>query len=765
MVIPLAQFQSLLVEAGDINAGEINGILITNQGSGVQGARHTDAVMATLEPALEGTGLEAEGIKQDLLEEADENGTIFTTIFLVMGQFSIAAGILLIFLIFVMLAAERKRELGIARAVGTQRGQIIRMFTFEGALYALVAAGIGSVLGIVVGWGMVQIMAIALGQMDFELVYSFNPTSLVIAYSMGVLLALGIVALSAWWVSHLNIVRAIRDIPEPRRTGGWLGAVRLIIGVVACVWGIVTLLVGTMMDQGGGYLLGGSMIIIGLSLIVRQLRVPERVAYSIAGGGLLLWWLLPLDVHPFAEQMNQGMELFFLGGTMMVTGAVLLVMYNSDLLLAAITHLFGRLRGLAPVVKTAVSYPMASRFRTGVTVALFSLVVFTLVLMSVADASFTSVYQDTHRVSGGFDIRGTTSYMNPITDIEAALEATEEVSRDDFESIASITYGPAEIRQADTDQEWAEDLYIAGVGPTYTESIQYSFALMAEGYDSPDQVWQALTDDEGLAVVGSSLAPSRVNYNLGAGMPSFQLEGFYKEDIDVLPEIYIQARYPDAEQEHTLHVIGVLEETAIYGAPVTTSQDTLNALMPIPVPPITHMFQVRPEVEDVSGLANDIEAQFLENGMNATAIAEEVEEFSQINRVFSDLIQGFMGLGLIVGIAALGVIAARSVVERRQQIGMLRAIGFQRSMVQFSFLMESSFIALLGIGLGVALGCAGGTIIVREASQNMEGVEIQIPWVRIVAIVAIAYLASLVTTYMPARQAAKVYPAEALRFE
>jgi putative ABC transport system permease protein len=41
-----------------------------------------------------------------------------------------------------------------------------------------------------------------------------------------------------------------------------------------------------------------------------------------------------------------------------------------------------------------------------------------------------------------------------------------------------------------------------------------------------------------------------------------------------------------------------------------------------------------------------------------------------------------MALGLIVGVAALGVISARSVVERRQQIGVLRAVGFRRGMVQ-----------------------------------------------------------------------------------
>ena len=65
---------------------------------------------------------------------------------------------------------------------------------------------------------------------------------------------------------------------------------------------------------------------------------------------------------------------------------------------------------------------------------------------------------------------------------------------------------------------------------------------------------------------------------------------------------------------------------------------------------------------------------------------------------------GFMGLGLIVGVAALGVISARSVVERRQQIGVLRAIGFRKRMVQLAFLLESSFVALSAIVVGTGLG-------------------------------------------------------------
>src|SRR3954447_10501480 len=67
------------------------------------------------------------------------------------------------------------------------------------------------------------------------------------------------------------------------------------------------------------------------------------------------------------------------------------------------------------------------------------------------------------------------------------------------------------------------------------------------------------------------------------------------------------------------------------------------------------------------------------------------------------LILAFMGLGRLVGIAALGVIAIRSVVERRQQIGVLRAIGFKHWMVQLGFMIEFSFIAMMGIAIGVSL--------------------------------------------------------------
>ena len=109
----------------------------------------------------------------------------------------------------------------------------------------------------------------------------------------------------------------------------------------------------------------------------------------------------------------------------------------------------------------------------------------------------------------------------------------------------------------------------------------------------------------------------------------------------------------------------------------------------------------------------------------------------------------------------------RAVVERRQQIGVLRALGYRQYMIQLSFLLESSFVALLGIAFGVALGATISYNIVADVreSANIQTLSFSIPWMRIGGIIAATYAFSLVTTYLPARQASKIYPAEALRYE
>ena len=116
----------------------------------------------------------------------------------------------------------------------------------------------------------------------------------------------------------------------------------------------------------------------------------------------------------------------------------------------------------------------------------------------------------------------------------------------------------------------------------------------------------------------------------------------------------------------------------------------------------------------------------------------------------------------MVGISGLGVVTARAVVERRQQIGALRAIGFTREMILQSFLIEIAFIAALGIAVGMALGIVLAFKVFSVFFADFA--TFTIPWLNLAVITAIALGATVAATASPAVRASKIPPAEALRY-
>jgi putative ABC transport system permease protein len=153
--------------------------------------------------------------------------------------------------------------------------------------------------------------------------------------------------------------------------------------------------------------------------------------------------------------------------------------------------------------------------------------------------------------------------------------------------------------------------------------------------------------------------------------------------------------------------------------------------------------------------------------MEAVVLEEELSDALAFSRTFNYMVEGFLGLGLIVGVAALAVITARAVVERRHEIGVMWAIGFERERAQISFLIESCMVAVVGIVVGTALAVALAFNIIRDTKSQpaWESLDYSVPWLVLGVIFAIVLAAAVITTYLPARQASRVYPAEALRYE
>ena len=96
---------------------------------------------------------------------------------------------------------------------------------------------------------------------------------------------------------------------------------------------------------------------------------------------------------------------------------------------------------------------------------------------------------------------------------------------------------------------------------------------------------------------------------------------------------------------------------------------------------------------------------------------------------------------------------------------MMRAIGYKSRMIQIQFLLESIFVTILGSALGVGLGALISWNIINDFGDSVDGISFDIPWLTVLTIVVIALVASLVATFIPARQAAQITPSEALRYE
>ncbi len=744
--------------------------------------------------------------KSTIVTAATVGGTIFTSVFTLFGILSIVAAILLIFLIFIMLAAERRSEIGIARAIGVQRSNVVQMFVAEGLVYDIAAATLGVLLGLAISYAMIGFIGglfnNVVGQLGgqssiFSLHFRVAPTSIVIAYTAGVLFTFIIVTLASWRASRMNVVAAIRDLPEDNSAGGKSSSgrfLRLLVGPLLLIAGIF-LLANIGKSEPNGLKMGLTLSLVGLSLFAgsvlqgtgsRPERV-QRIIYSIIGLALIIIWGTPwtswLGISDSLFDQDPALALisFALTGPLVILGAIMVVMFNADTWNWAISHLLGGIGALTPVLKTAIAYPLSSRFRTGMTMLLFAMVISTVTIMTVVIEATQTLVEPSSADTAGFEIStgfSLLSFFDSLEDLQAEIAANPDFPQQNVAVVGSVTELTVDAQQVGDGKtpggDWRYS-QLTGINTGYVDQAEqyYSFSARAPGYETDSAIWQALRERDDVVVISSDMAEGSPAFAHGGppGPNSRFGRGFRLDALDLnagsLPELYLALRLSEEEDAiTTVQVIGVIEQDrTLADGRIQANNRLLDAVNGEPVSPDTYYVKVA-EDADVRAVAAALERAFLSNALNASVIAESNAAAQAVTRGILQLFQGFLALGLLVGIAALGVISTRSVVERRQQVGMLRAIGFQSNMVALSFLLESSFIALTGIIIGVIGGIVLGQNIVGVFFNTISPDQsFPLPWLQIGGIMLLAYLFSLLTTLLPAYQASRIYPAEALRYE
>ncbi|GAB2899751.1 ABC transporter permease [Streptomyces mayteni] len=284
-------------------------------------------------------------------------------------------------------------------------------------------------------------------------------------------------------------------------------------------------------------------------------------------------------------------------------------------------------------------------------------------------------------------------------------------------------------------------------GVTGVSGLRASPALVADRTDS-----DSLTGVNGEAI-DRLMSPDFVAGSFeGLSGDNAVIDTATAEDLGLALGQSFDVTYEDG-QSGRLTVTGIYEDSEVMRG-ILLDDATLD-------PHMTRIQDFQVMVATESG-ASDEAKQALEAALGdnpAILVQDEADIAEDIAYVFTLMLNMLYGLlAMAVIVAVLGVIntLAMSVFERRQEIGMLRAIGLDRRSTKRMVRLESIVIALFGGVLGVGLGVFFGWAVGEMMRGSLATYELILPWDRIAVFLALAGLVGVLAALWPARRAARL---------
>jgi ABC-type antimicrobial peptide transport system permease subunit len=147
---------------------------------------------------------------------------------------------------------------------------------------------------------------------------------------------------------------------------------------------------------------------------------------------------------------------------------------------------------------------------------------------------------------------------------------------------------------------------------------------------------------------------------------------------------------------------------------------------------------------DAPAVAAALEDQLQDFGMDVQSTAERLAAYHRVENTYLSTFQALGALGLVLGTFGLGAVLLRNVLERRRELALLRATGYQRSDLVITVLAESAF--LLGAGLAIGIACAAVAIAPAFADRGQQA-----PIAGTLALLAAVTVSGLLSTLLAAR--------------
>jgi ABC-type antimicrobial peptide transport system permease subunit len=214
--------------------------------------------------------------------------------------------------------------------------------------------------------------------------------------------------------------------------------------------------------------------------------------------------------------------------------------------------------------------------------------------------------------------------------------------------------------------------------------------------------------------------------------------------------------YDESGDEVHLKIVGIIGNSIFQGS-LMISDGNFNSLYPTDNGYTLFLF--KSQEGTIEGQILELESALAQYGLDAYSVESVVVENILIENTYISIFQVLLLFGLIIGTLGFGIVAYRNTLERRRELGILRAIGFSRSIVRKALIFENSFIVLSGIAIGTTSGTLASSVYLLRLQLDVTSW----PWLYVLGIILVSFGIAISSAIIPILRASKMAIAEAIR--
>ncbi|MFD3758400.1 ABC transporter permease [Streptomyces sp. NPDC058622] len=582
-----------------------------------------------------------------------------STMLLAFAGIALFVGVFLIYNTFTMLVTQRTKELALLRAVGANRGQVMRSVLAEALVVGVVSAVIGLVSGIGLAVGMRSLMGSFGAKLPAgDLVIA--PGTIVAALVIGVLVTTLAAVLPAWRTGRIAPVAAMGSAHLPASAKSLV--LRNILGSVISVLGIGVVLLGVSMGGDGRMVIGAGAFFMLIGMIV----------------------LLPLLSKP---------------------------------VIASVRPLLQKLFGVPG--KLAAQNAVRNPRRTAVTAASLAIGLTLVTTLSVLGITMG--------------------------------KAVDRMSTDKLKADYKVSMsGGSGYLDKSVPETLAKTPGIKAVSPQIAGALRIGGEFASTSGVTPNTIGQLLN----IEVLSGSLD------SLGKGEVAVAEKTATAQKLAVGSPLQVQ--YEDGEKG-SLKVGAVYKDLEGLLSPYVIDEKVLNAHSDEPF-----ISEVYVNVDGGSSKAAQqtvVDALGKNPAMTVATRQDMRDEMGGMINLALNIMYGLLGMALIISVLGVVNTLAMSVFERTQEIGMLRAIGLDRSRVKNMIRLEAVVISLFGAVLGIVIGVFLAWAVGTTVSKTIPDYALVVPFDRIGIFLLLAGVVGVLAAMWPARSAARLNMLTAIKTE